>query len=83
MRATVSDPQYDTEFWFDAAGYTVLDWKGNFSSEAEARKAFDAWLNGIRAEAWDEAYSAGVVDEATECTDYLNRTRNPYREGAE
>ena len=83
MRATVSDPQYDTEFWFDAAGYTVLDWKGNFSSDAEARKAFDAWLNSIRAEAWEKGYDAGemcamgAMDDDHECFD------NPYREGAE
>ena len=77
----MSDPQYDTEFWFDAAGYTVLDWKGNFSSDAEARKAFDAWLNSIRAEAWDEAHSDGceyVID--AKCRQFH---RNPYREGAE
>ena len=79
----MSDPQYDTEFWFDAAGYTVLDWKGNFSSGAEAREAFDAWLSEARAEAWDYGYSAGVVDEATECTDHLNCARNPYREEPE
>lgn len=44
---------------------------------------FNAWLNRVRAAVWDEAYGAGVVDEATECTDDLNRTRNPYREGAD
>ena len=81
MRATVSDPQYDTEFWFDAAGYTVLDWKGNFSSEAEARKAFDAWLNSIRAEAWDAAASSMVYDDGTPVV--VVRNANPYREGAE
>ena len=73
--------EYDTEFWFDAAGYTVLDWKGNFSSEAEARKAFDAWLDSIRAEAWDEAHSDGceyVID--AKCRQFH---RNPYREEAD
>ena len=77
----MSDSQYDTEFWFDAAGYTVLDWKGNFSSDAEARKAFDAWLNSIRAEAWDEAHSDGceyVID--AKCRQFH---RNPYREEAD
>lgn len=44
---------------------------------------FNAWLKQTRAAVWDEAYNAGVVDEATGCTDLLNRTRNPYREGAE
>lgn len=79
----MSDPQYDTEFWFNATLYTAYEWHGDFDTEEDTREAFDAWLNSIRAEAWDEAYSAGVVDEATECTDYLNRTRNPYREEAE
>ena len=73
--------EYDTEFWFDAAGYTVLDWKGNFSSEAEARKAFDAWLNSIRAEAWDAAASSMVYDDGTLVV--VVRNANPYREGAE
>ena len=61
MGATVSDSQYDTEFWFDAAGYTVLDWKGNFSSEAKTRKAFDAWLNSEKAAAFDAGfYGRGI-----------------------
>ena len=81
MGATVSDPQYDTEFWFDATVYTVLDWKGYFASERVARKAFDAWLNSIRAEAWEEGELSGrhnypVLDDE-------NLMLNPYREGAE
>ena len=44
---------------------------------------FDARLSEARAEAWDYGYSAGVVDEATECTDHLNCARNPYREEPE
>lgn len=79
----LSDPQYDTEFWFDAAGYTVLDWKGNFSSDAEARKAFDAWLNSIRAEAWNDGHDSGV-DRVLSGNLYDPESYpNPYREEAE
>ena len=72
--------EYDTEFWFDATVYTVLDWKGYFASERVARKAFDAWLNSIRAEAWDDGYSS--------CNEYQNAyvpapRPNPYREEAD
>lgn len=68
--------EYDAEFWFDAAGYTVLDWKVNFTSEA--RKAFDAWLNRVRAEAWDDGHRAGVTN-ATD-PEWLDPIDNPYRE---
>lgn len=63
----------------------IRDWHGvdhyDLASKAEAE--FNAWINRVRAAVWEEAYSAGVVDEATECTDWLNRTRNPYREEAD
>ena len=80
----MSDSQYDTEFWFDAAGYTVLDWKANFTSDAEARKAFDAWLNRVRAEAWDEcATQARELDLVDGSGRNWLYDRNPYREVGE
>lgn len=75
--------EYDTEFWFNATLYTAYDWRGDFNTVEDTREAFDAWLSEARAEAWDYGYSAGVVDEATECTDHLNCARNPYREEPE
>ena len=77
----MSDPQYDTEFWFNATLYTAYEWHGDFDTEEDTREAFDAWLNSIRAEAWDEAHSDGceyVID--AKCRQFH---RNPYREGAE
>ena len=71
---------YDTEFWFNATLDTAYEWHLDFDTVEDAREAFDAWLSEARAEAWDYGYSAGVVDEATECTDHLNCARNPYRE---
>ena len=65
--------EYDTEFWFNATLYTAYEWHGDFDTEEDTREAFDAWLNSIRAEAWDEGYDVG---------DRGQRDPNPYREEA-
>ena len=78
----MSDPQYDTEFWFNATLYTAYDWRGDFGTVEDAREAFDAWLSEARAEAWDEGADAYQwnVHHATGPKDEIT---NPYREGAE
>ena len=73
--------EYDTEFWFNATLYTAYEWHGDFDTEEDTREAFDAWLNSIRAEAWDAAASSMVYDDGTPVV--VVRNANPYREGAE
>ena len=70
---------YDTEFWFNATLYTAYEWHGDFDTVEDTREAFDAWLNSIRAEAWDDGYSS--------CNEYQNAyvpapRPNPYRKEA-
>ena len=73
--------EYGTEFWFDSVENTVIGWKGYFATEAEARKVFDAWLDSIRAEAWEEGWETG--GDYCDGQDDSWITCNPYREEAE
>ena len=75
----MSDPQYDTEFWFNATLYTAYDWHGDFNTVEDAREAFDAWLNSIRAEGWDAAVSSMIYDDGT--TVEIAHNVNPFRRG--
>ena len=77
----MSDPQYDTEFWFNATLYTAYVWHGDFDTEEDTREAFDAWLNSIRAEAWDEGELSGRHNYPVLDDEYL--MHNPYCEGAD
>lgn len=57
----MSDPQYDTEFWFNATLYTAYEWHGDFDTEGDTREAFDAWLNSEKAAAFDAGfYGRGI-----------------------
>ena len=57
----MSDPQYDTEFWFNATLYTAYEWHGDFDTEWDTREAFDAWLNREKAAAFDAGfYGRGI-----------------------
>lgn len=77
----MSDPQYDTEFWFNATLYTAYEWHGDFDTEEDTREAFDAWLNSIRAEAWETGWETGA--DYCDGKDNSWITCNPYRDEAE
>ena len=79
----MSDPQGDTEFWFNATLYTAYEWHGDFDTEEDTREAFDAWLNSIRAEAWDDGHDSGI-DRVLSGTLYDPESYpNPYRQEAD
>lgn len=73
----MSDPLYDTEFWFNATLYTAYEWHRDFDTEEETREAFDAWLDSIRAEGWEAAVSSMIYDDGTPVEVAYNV--NPFR----
>ena len=43
---------------------------------------FDRWLNKVKAEAWDDGYECGGMDERHDWNGWEDPFENPYRSGA-
>lgn len=66
-------------------------WSRIDEAKPKYRRAFEAWLSGVKAEAWDEGkrsadleyehiFNGHPVPEGEMCDECLEAMKNPYRE---